>query len=86
MRTHKCNFCGNEFNQWDEQEQFGLHYNVGYGSEYDGCEINIDLCCGCFDAMMKDYINPKLMFKDDAIKGHCNIDYGWYTGGTADED
>ena len=64
MIIHKCDLCGKFLNEYDEQENFGLHYNsIGYGSKYDGCNINIDMCCECFDKMMKDYIQPKLQFK-----------------------
>ena len=49
MKIHKCDLCGKFFNAFDEQEHFGLHYhNVGYGSKYDGCHIDIDMCCDCF--------------------------------------
>ena len=64
MIIHKCDLCGKFLNEYDEQENFGLHYNnIGYGSKYDGCNINIDMCCECFDKMMKDYIQPRLQFK-----------------------
>lgn len=69
MKIHKCDLCGKDFNEYDEQEGFGFHYNrVGYGSQYDGCEINIDLCCDCFDKIMQNHIEPNLKFKEDAIK------------------
>lgn len=43
MIIHKCDLCGKFLNEYDEQENFGLHYNsIGYGSKYDGCNINID--------------------------------------------
>ena len=51
--------CEKDFDEWDTQEGFGLHYHVGYGSEFDGHTINLDLCCDCFDKMMNDYIVPK---------------------------
>jgi hypothetical protein len=50
--------CGNEFNEWDTQEDFGFHYSVGYGSKFDGDIIDLDLCCGCFDKIM-DWIIPQ---------------------------
>lgn len=68
MKIHKCDLCGKNFSTLDEQERFGLHYNnVGHGSRYDECYINIDMCCDCFDKMMTEYIEPKLKFKDSAI-------------------
>jgi len=62
MTIHKttCNICGKEFDMWDQQEAFGIHYcNVGYGSEFDGRTIDCDICCTCFDALMNEYILPK---------------------------
>ena len=57
MKIHKCDLCGKFFNVFDEQEHFGLHYNnIGYGSKYDECYIDIDMCCDCFDKMMTEYI------------------------------
>jgi len=43
---------------WDTQEKFGFHHHVGYGSEFDGEVINLDLCCECFDKLMKEHILP----------------------------
>lgn len=68
MLIHRCDFCGKQFTVFDEQENFGLHYsNVGYGSHYDGCDINVDLCCDCFDKMMKEYVIEKLINKETSI-------------------
>lgn len=47
-----CNLCGNEFNEWDELENFGIHTRVGYGSKFDGNDIELDLCCNCFDKLI----------------------------------
>ena len=69
MKIHKCDLCGKFFNAFDEQEHFGLHYhNVGYGSKYDRCHIDIDMCCDCFDKLMTEYIERKLKFKDSAVR------------------
>ena len=51
----KCSMCGKEFDEWDEQENFCFEHNVGYGSKYDMCKIDLKLCCDCFDKVM-DYI------------------------------
>ncbi len=59
MTICKCDLYGKEYNEWDNQARFGLHYDVGYGSKYDGERINIDMCCDCFDKLMTDYIEPK---------------------------
>ena len=71
MKIHKCDLCSKDFNVFDEQEHFGLHYNnVGYGSKYDERHIDIDMCCDCFDKMMVEYIEPRLKFKDSAIMNY----------------
>ena len=72
MIIHKCDFCGKNFDHWDIQEGFGLHFpRVGYGSKYDEMSIEVDLCCDCFDKMMAEYVEPRLKFKDNAIKEYC---------------
>lgn len=78
MKIHKCDLCGKFFNEWDNQEEFGLHYNnVGYGSQFDGFNIDIDMCCDCFDKMMVDYLIPKLKFRKTAIRDlHDYDEYG----------
>jgi len=53
-----CNFCGKDFDMWDKQEAFGLHHHVGYGSEFDGSYIDVDMCCSCFDKLMNTYVIP----------------------------
>lgn len=30
MKKTICNICGKKFDMWDQQEGFGLHYQVGY--------------------------------------------------------
>lgn len=47
-----CNLCGKEFDEWDEQEGFGIHTRAGYGSKFDGDSVELDLCCECFDRLM----------------------------------
>lgn len=48
-----CNMCGKEFDQWDEQEHFGIHKQyIGYGSRYDENHLELDLCCECMDKII----------------------------------
>ena len=47
-----CNICGKEFSDYDEQEQIGLHSQIGYGSKHDGDTIDLDICCDCFDILI----------------------------------
>ena len=53
-----CNMCGKDFDRLDERGNLGFHYKVGYGSVYDGEDINLDLCCDCFDELIE-YIVTK---------------------------
>ena len=59
INTTICNMCGKTFDKWDEQESFGIHENVGYGSKHDGDIINLDMCCDCFDKLIDNYILPQ---------------------------
>ena len=58
VRKTVCNFCGKEFDEWDNQEGFGFTHRVGFGSKFDGQVIEVDLCCDCFDKMMEEYVFP----------------------------
>ena len=53
MKKTFCNMCGREFNLFDEQERFGIHSPyIGYGSKYDECSLELDLCCDCMDKII----------------------------------
>lgn len=45
----RCNICGKEFNDFDEDFEFGVHWRIGYGSQHDGDKVDLDLCPECFD-------------------------------------
>ncbi len=47
-----CNCCGKELDFWDLQEDLTIHKRIGYGSRYDGDEIELRLCCACFDKII----------------------------------
>ncbi len=53
----QCTMCGKYFDLWDEQESFCLNRRIGYGSSHDGCQVKLQLCCGCFDRVL-DMIVP----------------------------
>lgn len=53
-----CNMCGQEFDEFDEIERFGFHHRVGLGSCFYSKIVECELCCSCFDRMMKEYILP----------------------------
>lgn len=46
---------------YNEQENFGLHYIVGYGPKYDCEVIDADFCCDCFDKII-DWIKPQCKY------------------------
>ena len=48
----QCTMCGKYFDLWDGQEDFCLNRCIGYGSSYDGCQVNLQLCCECFDRVL----------------------------------
>lgn len=51
-RITTCNKCGNRLNEWDIQEDFKIYSKLGYGTKYDGCELELDLCCKCMDELI----------------------------------
>lgn len=52
MKKIVCNMCGKDFDLWDEQEDFSIHRNCGFGTKYDGSRINLDLCCECMEKLI----------------------------------
>ena len=58
MIVRKCNLCGKELDVFDLQEEISYHSHMGYGSKFDLCHVDIDLCCKCFDRLMDQYIIP----------------------------
>lgn len=54
----RCNVCGKAFDLWDNQEDFGFDYHIGYGSRHDMERIQLHLCCDCFDKTL-DWLLPQ---------------------------
>lgn len=52
MKLIKCNCCGKIINAQDYEYGLGVHKKLGYGSIYDGKEIDLDLCCDCLDKLL----------------------------------
>lgn len=48
-----CNKCGKKMDMWDIQENFSIQRNLGYGSKYDGDDLDLDLCCDCMDKLIE---------------------------------
>ena len=47
-----CNKCGKEFDIWDKQESFNIYRRLGYGTIYDGDDLELDLCCKCMEELI----------------------------------
>ena len=47
-----CNMCGKGFDIWDTQEDFSIYRSLGYGTKYDGDELQLDLCCDCMEKII----------------------------------
>ena len=45
----KCNFCVKEMDEFDVMSDFTISKKIGYGSVHDGEEVDLKLCCACFD-------------------------------------
>lgn len=57
-----CNYCGISLDEFDLRENFTIHKTVGYGSVHDGEDIDLQLCCRCFDEFVdKCKISPSTM-------------------------
>ena len=42
---------------WDLQEDFSIrHSEIGYGSRYDMCSLDIWFCCSCMDSIIDDCV------------------------------
>lgn len=47
-----CNRCGKKFDIWDAQENFSINTRLGYGTKYDGDDLELYLCCGCMEELI----------------------------------
>ena len=46
----RCNVCGKTAEQvFEGQKLISIHERIGYGSEHDGCMLDLDICPDCFD-------------------------------------
>ncbi len=73
-----CNCCGKEFDIFDEQQDFTIHKRIQYGSSYDGCVINLQLCCDCFDKIVKRCVIAPIVEESEFMAGATEEDnYDW---------
>lgn len=69
MTTKKCNICGKTFDMWDDQEDFSIYRHIGYGSKYDGCKVEFDMCCDCFDRLLDTLVPQCLINPVSEVEG-----------------
>lgn len=54
-----CNMCGKVLDIWDQQEDFSIEKQLGYGTSYDGEELSLHLCCDCMEEIINScQVNP----------------------------
>lgn len=54
-----CNKCNKEFNIFDIHNGLKIKRVMGYGSTYDGDDINLNICTNCLDELINScLINP----------------------------
>lgn len=51
-----CNKCGKKFDIWDTQEHFSINTRMGYGTKYDGDDLELDLCCSCMEKLIDECV------------------------------
>ena len=49
IKTRICNKCGRQIEYGDRFPGLSYEDKIGYGSKYDGCRIELDLCTDCLD-------------------------------------
>lgn len=54
-----CNLCGSSFSFFDDAQGYSIYKDIGYGSDFDGNKLELDICVGCMDELInKCAINP----------------------------
>lgn len=51
-----CNKCGKKMDIFDIEAQFSFQRQLGYGSKYDGDNLDLDLCCDCMDVLIDECV------------------------------
>lgn len=47
-----CNLCGKPMDMFDNAQGNHLEHRIGYGSEHDGENLNLHICCDCMDEII----------------------------------
>jgi len=50
--SNTCTMCGKPLDDFDNQENFGFEYQIGYGSRHDGEHVKAQFCCECWDNIL----------------------------------
>lgn len=53
MKRKKCTMCGKKFDIQDKYADLHFKKKIGYGSVHDGEVLELNLCCKCFDDVVK---------------------------------
>ncbi|MBR3741714.1 MAG: hypothetical protein IKN04_14880 [Clostridia bacterium] len=72
-----CNMCGKPFDMWDDQENFGFDYYVGYGSKHDLEHIRANFCCACFDNILDQLVplfKVPMEIEEYEFSSDCDLD------------
>ena len=48
----RCSLCGKEFDLFDKNEDYSIVKKLGYGTKYDGDQIQLRLCCDCMEQLI----------------------------------
>ena len=47
-----CNICGKPLDIFDETEGLAICKHLGYGTAYDGNDLEFHTCCACMDKII----------------------------------
>jgi Fe2+ or Zn2+ uptake regulation protein len=51
-----CNKCGKKFDMWDSYENYSINAHLGYGTKYDGDNLELHICCDCMEKLIDECI------------------------------
>lgn len=52
VSRRKCNLCGTTYDTWDDLENFSITKKLGFGTKYDGSNLDLHLCCECLQNLV----------------------------------
>lgn len=48
-----CNICGKVLTKCEEKNHVKINQVMGYGSQFDGDRVDMDICNKCFDKLIE---------------------------------